>query len=58
MALMLNKDIDEHFSNAEFRNMIDPNFNGNMLEDLTHQFIHRAIETGSKEYQARQKDRE
>jgi len=51
VALMLNADIDENFTNAEFRSYVDHSNPDNMLVDLTHQFIHRAIEVGHKKHQ-------
>ena len=51
---MLEGDIDEHFTNVEFRSFIDPLNPDNMLVDLTHQFIHRAIVTGLRKAQANQ----
>ena len=34
--LMLNGDIDEHFTNAEYRAYVDKNNPHNMLVDITH----------------------
>ena len=36
VALMLNADIDENFTNAEFRSYVDQSNPDNMLVDLTH----------------------
>jgi len=49
--IMVQQDIDENFSNAEFRSYIDNSNPDNMLVDLTHQFIHRAIVIGVKAHQ-------
>ena len=48
VSIMVSGDIDENFSNVEFRSHIDNSNPDNMLVDLTHQFIHRAIVIGVK----------
>ena len=45
VRVMMNGDIDK-FNNADFRSFIDNSNPDNMLVDLTHQFIHRAIVIG------------
>ena len=44
---MLHSDLDQTFTNIEFRRNVDPSNPDNMLVDLTHAFIHRAIEVGN-----------
>ena len=45
VCIMVDGDIDT-FNNAEFRQFIDNSNPNNMLVDLTHQFIHKAIVIG------------
>ena len=53
---MLYSDIDETFTNAEFKHFMDPKNADTMLLDLTHQFIHRAIQIGHKRFMESQAD--
>lgn len=52
---MCYEDVDEEFTNAEFRSFLDNSNHDNMLEDLVQQFVHKAIELGAKEYADKQK---
>ena len=44
---MLEEDIEEKFTTADFRQAIDPSNPGNILYDLTQSLIERAITVGS-----------
>ena len=51
---MLEGDVEERFSNAEFRQFVDPTnlklVDGNMLTDLAHAIIHQGISVGVEDY--------
>ena len=51
---MLESDINKHFTNAEFKHYMDPRSTDSMLQDLVHQFIHRAVVVGHANYKAEQ----
>ena len=49
---MLEANINEHFSNADFRRYMDPRSADSMLQDLAHHFIHRAVVVGHSKFKA------
>ena len=50
---MLNGDIDDEFTNQEFRSYLDASNPENLIEDLTQHIIHIAIERGVKDHVAK-----
>jgi len=48
-------DLEECFTTAEFKHFLDPLNPDNMLTDLTHKFIHRAVEIGLEQKGAERK---